>query len=184
MKLKLNIKNQKFGRLTVLSDTGKRDKRGCIIWLCKCDCGEIMEVPGYRLKSGHTRSCGCLKRERMCEIYTIHGDSPRNGRTRLCNIWYGIRQRCLNPKQKRYKHYGGKGIKICDEWKDSYMAFKLWALTNGYRDDLTIDRINNDGNYCPENCRWISLSENVRNSNFNRKKVNKNLVPRANGEGA
>jgi len=102
------------------------------------------------------------------KINTIHGDTKEGGAVRLYRIWKGIKSRCFNPKQQNYKRYGGKGIKICDEWKNSYLTFKSWALANGYRHNLTIDRIDSDGNYCPENCHWLTLSENSRNGAFKR----------------
>ena len=160
---KIDMIGKKFGRLTVLSETKKKSGHNKI-WLCKCDCGKLVEVQGDSLRSGHTKSCGCLQKE----IVTIHGDNRRGKISRLYEIWRSMKSRCLNPKHKAYKYYGGKGIKIYNEWKNDYVAFKSWALTNRYQDDLTIDRINNDGNYCPENCRWIPKSENSRNSHFKR----------------
>ena len=158
---KIDITGQKFGRLMVLSDTGKKS-RGHRIWLCRCVCGQLIEVLSDRLRSSHTKSCGCLRKE------IKHGDSCGEKKSRLYRIWTDMKSRCLNPKHQSYKYYGGKGIKICDEWKNNYLAFKSWALSFGYRQNLSIDRINSDGNYCPENCRWLAMSENVRNGNFKR----------------
>ena len=167
-KVKLDLTGQVFGRLTVISDTGKKSG-GHMIWLCRCDCGQLTEVRDSDLKTSRTKSCGCLRKETMAAEFFIHGDSyRRGGMSRLYRIWGDMKQRCLNPKQQNYKYYGGKGIKVCPEWQNSYLAFKAWALANGYRDDLTIDRIDNDGGYYPENCRWLMLSENVRNGNFKR----------------
>jgi len=158
---KIDITGQKVGRLTVLSDTGK-NSGSHTIWLCRCDCGQLTEVRSDRLRSSHTKSCGCLRKE------IKHGDSCGGKKSRLYGIWDSMKLRCFNPKQQGYKYYGGKGIKVCDEWKNSYLTFKAWALANGYQDNLTIDRIDSDGNYCPENCRWLTLAENVRNGAFKR----------------
>jgi len=172
MPVMLNLKGQRFGRLIAIEPTIKR-AHSYIVWLCRCDCGALIEVNSYQLKSGKTRSCGCLQKETRQEngkANIIHGDRGSGRPTRLYRIWIGIKNRCYNPNEPMFKYYGGKGIKVCDEWKNNYLAFKAWALANGYRDDLTIDRINPDGNYCPENCRWLPLSENVRNGNLERKK--------------
>jgi len=168
---KIDITGQRFGRLIVLRDTGKRYRR-YVIWACKCDCGKLVEVPSGDLRSGKIKSCGCLWKEMVKKINIIHGDS----RIRLYDVWCSMKSRCLNPKNKAYKYYGGKGIKICKEWKNNYMMFKNWALANGYKEGLTIDRIDNDGNYCPENCQWLTKSENSRNGAFKRwgKKENNN----------
>ena len=158
---KIDITGQKFGRLIVLSDTGKKSGSHRI-WLCRCVCGKLTEVRIDKLRAGNTKSCGCLKKE------IKHGDSCGGKMSRLYGIWDSMKQRCLNLKCRAYKYYGGKGIEVCDEWKNSYLTFKAWALANGYQQNLTIDRINSDGNYCPENCRWLTLSENARNGAFKR----------------
>jgi len=162
---KIDITGQRFGRLVVLHKTRKRCC-GHIIWLCKCVCGKLVEVLSSDLRSGRTKSCGCLWKE----VMTIHGDNRRGKISRLYSIWENMKSRCLNPKRLDYKYYGGRGIKICKEWKNSYTIFKNWALANRYRDDLTIDRVDNNRGYCPENCHWVSLSENLKNKNFRRKK--------------
>jgi len=166
---KINLIGQKFGRLIVISDTGKRKSRE-VVWACRCECGKLTEVVTSSLCRGLTKSCGCLWRERIKESNTIHGDDRRKpgGVMRLYKIWDSMKQRCLNPKCRAYKRYGGRGIRVCPEWQNSYLAFKAWALANGYQDDLTIDRFDSDGNYCPENCRWIPKSENSRNGAFKR----------------
>lgn len=155
-----NIVGQRFGRLIVIKDTGVR-KNEEVAWLCRCDCGSLLYVRGYNLRSGQTRSCGCLLQEKI----RTHGESKRN---KLYKIWLDIKQRCSNKKMKGYRYYGGKGITVCPEWQKSYLAFKNWAFANGYQEGLTIDRLDSDGNYEPSNCRWITRSENARKANIER----------------
>lgn len=157
-----DLTGKKFGRLTVL-ELAMRGSRGTK-WLCRCDCGNETVVFGGNLTRGNTLSCGCLRYERLREGITSHGLSG----SRLHSIWCGMRKRCNNPKAMRYERYGGRGITICDEWLDDFAAFHAWAMANGYRDDLSIDRIDNDGDYEPGNCRWITLSENTRRMNEHR----------------
>jgi len=160
-----DLKGKKISRLLVVRDTGKRSSNGFIVWLCRCDCGNFAEVRADCLKKGSTRSCGCLRKEiakenmRKLGINRYkHGDS----KIRIYRIWCHILSRCLNPKHKKYRYYGGRGIKVCPEWRNDYLAFKHWALANGYKENLTIDRINNDGNYGPNNCQWLTKSDNSR----------------------
>lgn len=160
-----NLIGQRFGRLTVLRDSGKR-QRTYVIWSCICDCGIHKDVPSHYLKTGHTRSCGCLRKESWKQLKgkTKHGDT----KTRLFSIWIDMRRRCNTPTNKAYKYYGNKGIQVCNEWQDNFITFKFWAILNGYQDNLTIDRINHKGNYEPSNCQWLTLSENVAKSNRER----------------
>jgi len=159
-----DLTGQKFGRLTVIEKTGKR-LCGHIVWKCQCECGNIAEVMGRNLLTGHTKSCGCLEKEINEKIHIKHGDA-RHGkgkkRARLYWVWTYMKQRCLNPNYKSFKYYGGRGIKVCDEWKNDYPAFKKWALANGYDEELSLGRIDPDGDYCPENCQWIIRPENTR----------------------
>lgn len=161
-----NIKDltgKKFNRLLVLSDSGKRDG-GSVNWLCLCDCGKIVYARGCSLKTGSTKSCGCYIRE----IVRIHGEART--KPRIYRIWRGIKNRCNNPGNTAYKYYGGKGITVCDEWENNYSAFKLWAVLNGYQENLTIDRIDNGRNYEPSNCQFITKSENSRKGNLERRR--------------
>lgn len=151
-----DLANQRFGRLIVLYSTGERAKNEQIVWLCRCDCGNLIKTRNFNLVYGHTQSCGCLQRERTSKANFKHGDT----KSRPYAIWRRIRDRCSNPNDFNYKWYGGRGISVCEEWANSYIVFKTWAMANGYKDNLTIDRINNMGNYEPSNCQWITQSEN------------------------
>lgn len=162
----IDLSGQRFGRWTVIcrgkdkvSESGSKK----ITWHCVCDCGNEADVAASNLRSGKSISCGCLQREkcseRMKRINTIHGDTH----TRLFRIWTGMKTRCFNPNDKAYPRYGGRGITICEEWQHNFSAFRDWALSHGYSDDLSIDRIDNDGNYCPQNCRWATAKEQVHN---------------------
>jgi hypothetical protein len=162
-----NLLSKRFGRYTVIGFS-HRDKLGKIFWMCRCDCGTEKSVDGFKLKSGHTKSCGCYNREKARLTKTIHKDSIKGHRKRLYSIWVNIKQRCFNQKATSYPRYGGKGITMCEEWENDYRNFKAWALCNGYDDDLTIDRIDNKGNYEPLNCRWVTCKDQSRNTSRNK----------------
>lgn len=148
-----------FDRWTVIKEAGRNDRRE-VLWLCECKCGNSRTLTTFQLTGGRSRSCGCLLRD----MHTTHGCSNHSAHkpVRLYNIWMGMKNRC------RYsypctKNYFGRGIDVCEEWQQSFESFQNWAETHGYDDGLTLDRINNEGNYEPDNCRWISMHEQFRN---------------------
>lgn len=152
---------EKFGRLTVLKELPER-KHGGKVYRCQCDCGNTVDVRKDILKSGNTKSCGCLQREKAsitAKNKRTHGQS----KTRLYGIYHHIINRCYNENVRNYSNYGKRGIKVCDEWLHNFQAFYEWAMNNGYRETLTIDRINVNGNYEPSNCRWATPKQQSNN---------------------
>lgn len=156
-----DLRGQRFGRLTVLEFVPNDKPKTC--WKCQCDCGNTIIAQLSNLKNGHTKSCGCLNKETTKEMFTKH--SLRN--TRLYGIWNQMKNRCYNKNTRSYKNYGGRGITVCDEWRNDFKAFYDWAMTNGYTDELSIDRIDVNGNYEPNNCRWVDMKTQCRNKRNN-----------------
>ncbi len=151
-----DLTGQRFGRLTVLKYLGESK------WLCQCECGNYSSPKGYNLTNGITKSCGCLQRDIVSKQSTKHGMAD----TRIYKIWRNMKQRCSNPNATKYEIYGGKGIKVCDEWL-KFMNFYNWSIANGYNDNLSIDRIDGDKDYTPENCRWVTYKVQGNNTEQN-----------------
>lgn len=162
MPKKDDLAGKRFGRLVAVRDSGK--KNGAYVWECMCDCGTVAYVDGRKLKNGHTKSCGCIRKDGTKKPSYSHGLH----KTRLYRIWSNMKTRCFNPNADNYEFYGGRGITICKEWLHDFQAFYDWAMGNGYKDGLTIDRKDSDCNYSPQNCQWITLSENVIRANNER----------------
>lgn len=220
---KIDLTGKRFGKLTVIKDTGERNRSKKILYLCKCDCGNYTKVIAQELTSGGTRSCGCLKSEagkkryvnlvgkrfgkwtviaetgkrnptkflckcdcgKVCEVRSgdlINRSSEgcrkcanathHMSKTRIYGIWNDMKSRCYNSNNKFYKHYGGRGISVCSEWKNSFEAFYEWATNNGYSEKLTIDRIDNNGIYEPNNCKWATWQEQRNNQRCAQYEIN------------
>lgn len=159
-----NLSNSYFGFLKVVKPVGKTKDRH-ILWQCQCICGSYHNVSSRDLLSGHTKSCGCMKNEMIRAANTTHGFRQYRNMPRIYKIWLGMKERCYNPNSRAYRYYGGKGIVVCDRWKNSFQAFFEWAIQNGYTDALEIDRINFNGNYEPGNCRFVDDVTQARNTN-------------------
>ena len=157
----LDLTGKRFGRLLVLEKCGHIGKY--IAWKCKCACGNETIVAVNNLQNGSTNSCGCLAKELSSARRKTHGLTN----TTLHKTWKNIKTRCYNPNCQKYKNYGGKGILMCDEWLNDFNSFYEWSIKNGWKDGLTIDRIDVDGNYEPSNCRWVDWKTQQRNKSNN-----------------
>ncbi len=157
-----NLYGMVFGELKVIDYSGV-DHRKERLWECVCSCGGSIVARSYDLRRGLTSHCGCRLGENISESLKEHGKT----RTPIYYAWINMKTRCDNPNYELYHHYGGRGIRYCDSWKDSKKFIK-WALENGYSDDLSLDRIDNDGNYEPSNCRWVTMQVQQNNRRNNR----------------
>lgn len=158
-----DLSNQKINKLEVIKRV-ENDKFGNAKWLCKCECGNIIEVLGIHLRSNHTKSCGCLKKDNCKSLK--HKKAHGMSKTRMYKIWNGMKNRTnINNK---IKNYSDRGIKLCDEWNNNFELFYKWAIDNGYNDKLTIDRIDVNGNYNPDNCRWVTMKKQNNNKRNNK----------------
>jgi hypothetical protein len=162
----IDISGQKFGRYTVLKFHSTKNRKS--YFTCECECGTIKEVRSDQLKSGTTQSCGCYIKEKLKEErpYRIkHGKKAKE--TRLYNIWQGMRSRCNSETNPAYPKYGGRGIKVYENWLNDFQNFYDWAMENSYQENLSIERLNNDGNYEPSNCKWATSKEQNNNKSNN-----------------
>lgn len=170
----VDMTGEKIGRLTVI-ERAENDRQGNAQWLCECECGNTKVVRGSALRTGKTLSCGCLlsecSRERMSKLAFKHGFTGK----KIYAVYRSMIERCDKPSNSEYHNYGGRGITVCKEWREDRELFFKWALSHGYKEGLEIDRIDNDGNYEPSNCRWVTSKVNSNN-------MRKNVLLEYNGE--
>lgn len=178
----MDLIGKRFGKITVIDYAEPKGKKKNKAWLCKCDCGTERVVLHYNLVGGKSKSCGCVRGVKIGALMRTHGQSG----THLYSIWKGMKQRCNNEHNPAYRHYGGRGIKILPSWDKDFMSFKRWADKNGYKDGLSIDRIDPNRGYSPDNCRWVTMEKqqnNKRNSFFLNINGNKMTVAEVAGAG-
>ncbi len=171
MPIKIDLIGKRFGRLVVIEEAERKNRK--LRWKCKCDCNSYVYVIGYSLRDGRTKSCGCFSIELVKKRNITHGMSPRTGQHPIYMAYTGLMQRCYNTNNDRYKNYGGRGITVCDLWRESFENF-LADMQKNWEKGLTIDRIDNDGNYEPSNCRWAT--KQIQNQNQSNTKLNPEIV--------
>jgi hypothetical protein len=164
----IDLIGQRFGKLTVI-ERSENSCGGKTRWVCRCDCGKEKVILGDSLRKGRTSSCGCKYLESNKGRNTTHGQTS----TRIYRIWLSVKQRCCYKNSSTYKIYGDRGITVCEEWKNDFQTFHEWAMSHGYTDELTIDRIDVNGNYEPSNCRWVDMKTQQNNRRNNRKIIYK-----------
>jgi hypothetical protein len=164
----VDINGRRFGSLLVVG-ISHRDKARQVRWSCLCDCGRILSLRGGDLRNGRSKSCGCKKGQYMSIGLSVHGGT----RTRIYHTWRNMIGRCEQTTTRNFQSYGSRGIKVCKEWRHDFPAFRDWALSHGYSETLTIDRVDNDGDYSPSNCQWITGSENSRKAHLGKKEARK-----------
>lgn len=158
----IDIVDKRFGRLTVVSLAPVPGSHGEATWICRCDCGVLCTVVGQRLRNGHTQSCGCYHSDVTRERNLVHGEATREWQTVEYRCWSAMLRRCYNPRVATWGYYGGRGIMVCDQWRHSYLQF-LQDVGRKPSPAHTLDRIDNDGHYEPDNVRWATRSEQMRN---------------------